>query len=86
MDETYGAVCLMCGRDLGHIVQGKYLARPEGPRLERHGHQLRCGHCHGGVLLEPDPTLQPPRDWIAELKRAEAASGRSRRPYRRRAG
>jgi len=85
MDEAYRAVCLMCGRHLGCVFQGKFVAQPGPATLERDGRQFRCGYCHGGVLFEPDPTVQPPRDWIADMKRAEAASGKPRRTYRRRA-
>jgi hypothetical protein len=84
MDEAYGAVCFMCGRNLGCVFQGKFFARPGTAPLERDGKQFRCGYCHGSILFEPDPTLNQP-DWIAEMKREEEVSGRSRRAYRRRA-
>jgi DNA-directed RNA polymerase subunit RPC12/RpoP len=75
MDEAYGAVCIMCGRHLGCIFQGKYVPWSGTAPLERDGRQYRCGYCHGKILLEPDPTLKPPRDWIAEMKREEAMGG-----------
>jgi hypothetical protein len=86
MDEAYGVTCLACGRDLGCIFRGQYVARGGHARLERRGRGLRCGHCRGGVLLEPDPMRRPPRDRIDALKRSEATSGRPRHPYRRREG
>jgi hypothetical protein len=37
MDEAYGAMCLMCGRNLGSVLQGKFFARPGPATLERDG-------------------------------------------------
>ena len=84
MDEAYGAGCLLCGRSLGSVFQGKFFARPGPATLERDGQQLRCGYCHGSILFEPDPTFKQP-DWIAEMKREEEVSGSPRRAYRKRA-
>jgi len=84
MDGTYGTTCLMCGRDLGCIVQGRYFARPGQAKLERIGRQFRCGSCHGSVLFEPDASLSQP-DWIAVMRREEEVN-RARRAVRRRAG
>jgi hypothetical protein len=86
MDEAYSAACLACGRVLGHVYRRMYYAESPSARLERAARQFRCSRCHGSVLFEPDPAWQPPRDWIAELRRAEASSGQRKRPYRRRAG
>ena len=83
-DPAYAAVCMMCGRNLGHLSQGRFFARPDGATLERQGQTLRCGYCYGRVLLEAVPALEQP-DWIARMKEEEAASGSSRRAYRRRA-
>jgi hypothetical protein len=84
MEEAYGAVCLMCGRNLGCVYQGKFFARPGPATLERDGKRYHCGYCQGSILFEPDPTLNQP-DWIAEMQREETASGLPRRVYRRRA-
>src|SRR5207248_4223671 len=85
MDGTYGATCLMCGRDLGCIVQGKFYARPGASTLERVGRQYRCGYCQGNVLFEPDSERSQPH-WIAAMRRGEAADSTPRRAVRRRAG
>ena len=84
LDEAYGAMCLMCGRNLGSVFGGKFCARPGPATLERVGTQYRCGYCRGSILFEPDPTLNQP-DWIAEMKKEEEISGHARRAYRRRA-
>ena len=83
MTGAYAGVCLMCGRTLGYLVQGTFFTSPGGVRPERAGHHLRCGYCRGGMLFEPDADL--PRDWVAEMRREEAANAPSRRSYRRRA-
>jgi hypothetical protein len=85
MDEAYGAVCLMCGRNLGYVYQSTLFARPGPATLERDGKRYRCGYSHGSILFEPDPSLKQP-DWIAEMQREEEVSGGPRRAYRRRAG
>jgi len=85
MEGTYGVSCLMCGRDLGSVVHGRYVAQPGTAGLRRVGRQFRCGHCHGGVLFEPDASLSKP-DWIEVRRREEEASGRPRRTAQRRAG
>ena len=84
MDEAYGAVCPMCGRNLGCVFQGTFFARPGTATLERDGKQYRCGYRHESVLFETNPTLNQ-ADWIAERKREQEVSGRSPRAYRRRA-
>ncbi len=84
MDEAYGAVCLLCGRNLGCVLQRKFFARPGPATLERVGQQFRCGYCQGSILFEPDATLNQP-DWIAEMQREEVTSGTPRRAYHRRA-
>ena len=84
MDDAYSASCLMCGRNLGYISQGRFFSRPGTPTLERVGRQLRCGSCHGSVLFELDATLNPP-DWIAVMKREERERPTPRRAVRRRA-
>jgi DNA-directed RNA polymerase subunit RPC12/RpoP len=73
MDTAYAAVCLMCGRDVGRILQGRLIARPAGLKIQRDGRHLRCGYCRGSVILEPDPTGNPP-DWVAEMERELAAA------------
>jgi|RhiMetdeSRZDD1v2_1073273.scaffolds.fasta_scaffold10933_14 DNA-directed RNA polymerase subunit RPC12/RpoP len=85
MDEAYGADCLSCGRTLGYVYQGTFFARPGPATLERDGKRYRCGYCHGSILFQPDPSLKQP-DWIAAMKKEEAASGNPRRAYRKRAG
>jgi hypothetical protein len=84
MHDAYGAVCLLCGRNLGCVFDGKFFARPGPATLERAGQGFRCGYCHGSILFEPDATLNQP-DWIAAMQREEAASATPRRAYRRRA-
>jgi hypothetical protein len=81
--EAYAGVCLMCGRTIGYAIQGTFVTRSGGLRPERQGRHLRCGYCHGGILFEPDAEL--PRNWVAEMRREEAASPTPRRAYRRRA-
>ena len=83
MTEAYAGVCMMCGRILGHAVDGMFFTSPGGVRPQRQGHGLHCGYCGGGVLFEPEGDL--PRDWIAEMRREEAANTQPRRAYRRRA-
>jgi DNA-directed RNA polymerase subunit RPC12/RpoP len=83
MAGAYAGVCLMCGRTLGYAVEGRFFTSPGGIRPQRQGQQLRCGYCRGGILFEPEADL--PRDWVAERRRAEAASTPPRRAYRRRA-
>ena len=83
MAGAYAGVCLMCGRTLGYAVEGRFFTSPGGVRPERQGRHLRCGYCHGGILFEADAEL--PRDWVAEMRREEAASAPPRRAYRRRA-
>ena len=83
MAEAYAGVCLMCGRTLGYAVQGRFVTSPGAVRPRRQGRHLRCGHCGGGVLFEPDATLPP--DWVAEMHRQAAAGAAPRRVYRRRA-
>ena len=83
MAEAYAGVCLLCGRTLGYAVQGTFFTSPGGVRPQRQGRHLRCGHCGGGILFELDAALPP--DWVAELRREEAASKVPRRAYRRRA-
>ena len=82
-DEAYGAVCLMCGRTLGFAVEGKFHTSPGGVRPQRQGNHLHCGYCGSGMLFEPEGDL--PRDWVAEMRREEAANTQPRRAYRRRA-
>ena len=82
MAEAYAGVCLMCGRTLGYAVQGTFFTSPGGVRPRRLGRHLRCGHCGGGVLFEPESALPP--DWVAKMWREEAASA-TPRAYRRRA-
>ena len=73
MEQVYSAVCLLCGRTLGRVVRGQFVAQPRTARPEVDGQRLRCGHCRGSVLLEPDPAARPPRDWVAEMRRELAA-------------
>jgi hypothetical protein len=80
-DTPYAAVCMLCGRTHGHLYQGKFFSQPGSARLEREGRRLRCGHCHGAVLLEPDPQFQPaidPAELLAPLKHAVGRPGRPR--------
>ena len=85
MNGAYGAVCLMCGRNLGHVVHSRFFPRPGGPPLERDGHRLRCGYCRGSVVFEPDSSFNQV-DWVAQRQREEATNPASRRAVRRRAG
>ena len=84
MAEAYAGICLMCGRTLGYAVQGRFFTSPGGVRPQRQGQQLLCGYCRGGILFEP--AAEFPRDWVAEMRREEAARAQPRRAYRRRAG
>ena len=84
MHTAYGATCLMCGRNLGRVVQGRFFARPGGPPLVRDGRGRHCGYCRGSIVFEPDSSLNQP-DWVAERKREEAAIAAPRRAVRRRA-
>ena len=83
MAEAHAGVCLLCGRTLGYAVQGRFFTTPAGVRPQRQGRQLRCGYCRGAILFESEG--ERPRDWVAELRRGEAASMEPRRAYRRRA-
>jgi DNA-directed RNA polymerase subunit RPC12/RpoP len=83
MAAAYAGVCMMCGRTVGYAVEGAFYTTPGGPRPERQGRHLRCGHCQGAIIFEPDAMLPP--DWIAQLRRDEAASMQPRREARRRA-
>ncbi len=74
MELAYAAACLLCGRTLGHVIDGRFFSQPGTARPELQAGRLRCGHCHGSVLLEPDPTVSSPRDWAAEMHR-ELATG-----------
>ena len=81
-DTPYAAVCMMCGRNHGHLFQGKFFVHPGSATLERDGRRLRCGQCHGPVQLEPDPLFAPPIDpaeLLAPLKRAAGHRSRSQR-------
>jgi hypothetical protein len=83
--SAYAVVCLMCGRTFGHILGGRFFAQPGSGGLERDGHRLRCGHCRGSVLFEPDPAFSPgldPAKLLAEFRgkvkpgrRAKRAAG-----------
>ena len=83
MVEAYAGVCLLCGRTVGYAAQGTFVTSPGGVRPERRGRHLRCGDCGGGILFEPDADV--PRDWVAAMRREEAATARVRRAVRRRA-
>jgi hypothetical protein len=83
MAAAYAGVCMMCGRTVGYAVQGTFYTQPGGRTPERQGRHLRCGYCKGVVIFEPDALLPP--DWIAQLRRDEAASMQPRREARRRA-
>ena len=83
MAVAYAGSCMMCGRMVGYAVQGTFYTRPGGRKPERQGRHLRCGDCHGGIIFEPDAMLPP--DWIAKLRRDEAAQFAPRREVRRRA-
>ena len=85
MNTAYGAVCLMCGRNLGRVVSGRFFVRPGSPLPERDGQCLRCGHCRGSIVFEPDASLSQP-DWVAQRQRDEAADPAPRRVVRRQAG
>ena len=73
MEEAYAAVCLLCGRTLGHVVRGQFIAQPGTARPQLDGLRLRCGDCRGSVLLEPYPAARAPHDWVAEMQRELAA-------------
>ena len=83
MTPAYAGVCMLCGRTLGYAIQGAFITVPGGRRPERQGRHLGCGYCRGGIIFEPEAEL--PRDWVAAMKREEAASVPKRRAYRRRA-
>jgi hypothetical protein len=70
---TYAAGCLLCGRTLGFVIGRQFVRSPNSPGIQRDGRRLRCGYCSGSVLLESDPTVNPP-DWAAEMERELAAS------------
>ncbi len=84
MNTAYGAVCLLCGRNLGRVVSGRFFVRPGSTLPERDGHRLRCGHCRGSIMFEPDASPNQP-DWVAQREREEAANPAPRRAMRRRA-
>ena len=75
MELAYAAACLLCGRDLGHVVGGRFFVRPGMARPALHDRRLRCGHCRGSILLEPDPTVNAPRDWADAMHRELAVGG-----------
>jgi DNA-directed RNA polymerase subunit RPC12/RpoP len=72
MDTDYAAVCMLCGRTVGYVLQGTLVNAPGTRRLEREGRRLRCGYCRGDVFFEPDPALDQP-DWIAVMRQELAA-------------
>ena len=65
VNEAFGAVCMLCGRNLGYRVQGRFFVQPGSPKPERQGQVLRCGACGGTVLFETDPTRALP-EWLVE--------------------
>ncbi len=71
MTSAFTASCLLCSREVAHVVGGRLLGRP---RLVRDGRRVRCGHCRGSVVVLPDPDLWRP-DWVAELERETALEG-----------
>ncbi len=73
MQRDYVVACLLCGRQLGQVVRGRLRARTGRPMLRRAGRALRCGHCGGSVVFEPDETRDPP-DWVAEMAREQAVA------------
>ena len=84
MNTAYSATCLLCGRNLGHVVHGRFFVRSGSPLPERDGQRLRCGYCRGSIVFEPDASLTTP-DRVAQRQRDEGVRGSPRRAVRRRA-
>jgi hypothetical protein len=81
-DIAYAAICLLCGRDLGHLLAGRLYIQPGSARMEHDGKRFRCGHCHGSIVLEPDPLFKPSIDaaeLLAQLLREAKHPTRGRR-------
>jgi hypothetical protein len=81
-DTPYAAICMLCGRTHGHLLRGRFFAQPHSAKLERDGRQLRCGHCHGAILLEADPLFEPAVDATELLARLKKEAGRRTKPRR----
>ena len=83
--SAHAMICLLCGRLLGHILHGRFIAQPGSLGPERRGRALRCRHCAGSVVLEADPEFSPvptPAEILVPLK-GTSRPGRPRlRPVR----
>ncbi len=52
--------CLMCGRTVGEIVNGRAVQHPGcGGKLRVDRGLIRCCHCNGPVYREPMMALSP---------------------------
>jgi hypothetical protein len=52
--------CLMCGRTVGEIVEGRVVQHADcGGRLRVERGLIRCCHCNGPVYKEPMMALSP---------------------------
>jgi hypothetical protein len=79
--SAHAVVCLMCGRTFGHFLNGQFFAQPGSGKLERDGHRLRCGHCHGSIIFEADPAFSivpDPYELLAALKQKSRPGRRAR--------
>jgi hypothetical protein len=74
MVEARSAVCMMCGRSPGYLVAGR-LVVGVGRAVRFQRRRLRCDHCHGSIVFEPDDSLKQP-DRVA-LTHRDAAGGDS---------
>ncbi len=75
--EAAAVVCMMCGRTVGRIHQGRVYAESSAQSVRQQGRKLRCGYCGGNVYQDVDPASRPGRvdEAVPEpgLRRARSA-------------
>ena len=77
MGETGNVSCVLCGRCLLEVHQGRVVRRSGKGAIVRKGKQFRCGYCRGTLLFEPDPTASSfiPTDGSPRNRSAKRAAG-----------
>ena len=68
---AYTVSCLLCGRQLARVVNGRLDIAAGQPMLRRAGRALRCGYCRGNAVVEPDISAPTPRagDELGQIAR-----------------